>query len=809
MSWRIYTHHTLKAALRAVQVFVFVIVPAAILWLEMAGVPSLCYPPLIEAARQEGLDLSFSSMRISLMQGLVLDKVRLSARGLPANSEVAVDHASIALDWRKLLRGAVELTALELRGAQLYLPITSAEGVTRSLRLTKARARLLLADGIVSVPLAEFNLQGIEVTATGQVALGPSGAQAPASTAAPAELARGIEILESLDFGQSPPTLDLEFSVDAGRPESWRIPRIRLAAAGAAYGTLRLRDIRLDASFTAGLFDVQNLSARDEKGGELNVSGRWDATTGAAQASVESSLDPAGWVQELGPGKDWSGLVFAKPPVLRATLETSAGKPRKISILGTAEAEGFTLRGLQFTGLEGGFSWRGAGEFFADDVILRLPAGEIRADVMVRPDDARVLLDCRADPMPLVALLGGKAREAIGKMEVAFLDPPHIVFEARGTKLDIASMSATGTIKLGRTSIHSSTMETGSARLAYKDRALTFSDARVTRPEGTGSGAFTFDFARDLARLEGIHSTMNPFNVMQWADPNAARETLPYRFKGPPEVTVNGVIGLKDPTLTQVTADFSAPQGLDYDLLERTLTFGAARGTLHFKGRRIELDAPAAKLFGGQARITADIVTGQPEARQQMTIELNKVNFETLTRLYFDYQNSKGVVSGRYKFSFVPGQPKLMRGGGNLLVENGNVFAIPVLGPLSFLLDAIVPGAGYQTSRKATCDFRVADAEIRTDNLDVQGQGFVMIGQGTLFFLEDRMDFGVRVNAQGVPGLLLYPVSKLFEYVSDGKMSEPKWRPRLLPKGGAEPKPPAEEPKQKETSGATKPRGRA
>ncbi|MEI7863763.1 MAG: hypothetical protein WCI38_00225 [Chthoniobacterales bacterium] len=808
MSWRIYTHHTLKAALRSVQILLFAMLPAAILWLEFAGVPPFCYPPLIEAAKKEGLELSFSRMRLSMMQGAVLDKVRLSASGLPTNGEVAVDHASIALNWGKLLRGAVELTALELQGAQLYLPMTSADGVIRSLRLTKARARLVLVNGIVSVPLAKFNLQGIDVTASGQVALGRSGTKTSTATMAPAELARGIEIIESLDFGPSPPRLDLEFSVDAGRPESWHIPIIRFTAAEAAYKTLSLRDLRLEASLNSGLLDVQNFSARDKKGGMVNVSGSWETATGAVQASLESNLDPVAWVKEFGSEKEWGSLVFSKSPVVRATLETSEGEPRKIRILGTAEAGPFTLRGLKFAGLDGGFSWRNAGEFFADDVTIRLQEGDIRADVMVRPDEARVKLDCRADPTPLVTLLGEKARESIGKMELAFLESPHIVFEARGSKLDIANMSATGMIKLGRTSIHGSTMESGSAQLAYKDRELTFSAVSVTRPEGTGSGAFIFDFAHQQVRLEGIHSTMNPFDVLQWADPKVAKETIPYRFKGTPDVTVNGVIGLKDPGLTQLTADFTIPQGLDYDLLERTLNFGAARGTLRFKGRRIELDAPAAKLFGGQARISANIITGQAEAPQQMSIDLDKVNFETLTRLYFDYKDSKGVVSGRYKFTFVPGKAERMRGQGNLLVENGNVFAIPVLGPLSLLLDSVVPGAGYQTSRKATCDFRVANAEIRTDNLDVQGQGFAMLGQGALFFLEDRMDFGVRVNAKGVPGLLLYPVSKLFEYVSDGRMSEPKWRPRMLPKGGAEPKPTPDEPKPKETSGATKPRGR-
>jgi hypothetical protein len=140
-----------------------------------------------------------------------------------------------------------------------------------------------------------------------------------------------------------------------------------------------------------------------------------------------------------------------------------------------------------------------------------------------------------------------------------------------------------------------------------------------------------------------------------------------------------------------------------------------------------------------------------------------------------------------------------MQGQGNLLVENGDVFAIPVLGPLSAVLGSIVPGTGYQTAREATCDFRVANGEIRTDNLNVTGQGFSMIGQGSLFYLRDAMDFSVRINAQGVPGILLYPVSKLLEYVSDGKLSDPQWRPKALPKGSS--KPPEQPPKKDENRG--------
>jgi len=216
------------------------------------------------------------------------------------------------------------------------------------------------------------------------------------------------------------------------------------------------------------------------------------------------------------------------------------------------------------------------------------------------------------------------------------------------------------------------------------------------------------------------------------------------------------------------------------------LQFGPVNGSLRFAGRRLNIDIPTARLYGGTVSVRGDLLLQAEEARQQMSVVLDNVDFETLTRLYFNYEDSKGVLDGRYDFSFLNNQPRMMDGQGSLKVEDGNVFAIPVLGPLSLLLTAVIPGAGYQTSRLATCDFTVGRGRIRTSNLNILGQGFTMIGQGTLNFVDDRMDFTMRVNAQGVPGLLLYPMSKLLEYISDGKLSEPKWRMRRLPVPGGE-----------------------
>jgi hypothetical protein len=139
-------------------------------------------------------------------------------------------------------------------------------------------------------------------------------------------------------------------------------------------------------------------------------------------------------------------------------------------------------------------------------------------------------------------------------------------------------------------------------------------------------------------------------------------------------------------------------------------------------------------------------------------------------------------VSGRYEFQARMGAEEEMKGSGSLRIEDGNVFAIPVFGPFSSILGGIIPGVVYNTARVATADFAVANKKINTRNIEIAGRGFSMFGNGDIYFLTGRLDLSMRINVQGIPGLMFFPVSKLLEYHSEGSLSDPRWRPKIIPK---------------------------
>ena len=51
---------------------------------------------------------------------------------------------------------------------------------------------------------------------------------------------------------------------------------------------------------------------------------------------------------------------------------------------------------------------------------------------------------------------------------------------------------------------------------------------------------------------------------------------------------------------------------------------------------------------------------------------------------------------------------------------------------------------------------------------------------GKIDFLEDRVRFYAKAKFRGLPGLVLFPVSQILEYVGEGSVENPVWRPRFF-----------------------------
>src|SRR5207253_985154 len=113
----------------------------------------------------------------------------------------------------------------------------------------------------------------------------------------------------------------------------------------------------------------------------------------------------------------------------------------------------------------------------------------------------------------------------------------------------------------------------------------------------------------------------------------------------------------------------------------------------------------------------ADISLTKNDQRYRAVMTVDHVDFPKLTDLYFKYKTAVGLMNGRYEWTGSGNEARTMNGKGEVEVRNGDVFAIPLFGPLSDILNKIMPGVGYRVARKANMSFTIKDGMAKTSPL--------------------------------------------------------------------------------------------
>jgi AsmA-like C-terminal region len=730
--------------------------------------------------RKRGLEVSLRRLTLDPLRGLVAKEVRVYETKERRRTIAFIDEMVLQVNYANLVRGKPFLDALDLRDANLSLQIDPAKSRGPRIEVAKLNARLFLPPQQIYLASAEAEVFGVRVHAAGRLINPQTFRPKPGEKGVPplALFERIAGEIAALKFEAEPPLVSLTFSGDLAQPD-------KVSVAVAMWGekirrkNYLLQSLYLAADFRDGALDLKELTARDA-GGELRLTGFIEPAAKSAQLRLRSTLDTPALLRafEVFPALDEA--VFYTSPTLEARAEVSFGETPSVQVVGRLALGKFAWKSVIFESASADFSSDGA-RWTVRDVRVAHRTGAVSGDVQQLPGDFRARLQSTINPKALRPLLAGQAAETLAQFE--FPQSPQLAFEAHGTAPTLDAIVVHGQAKLGPASFRGVAAESASATVHYENRVLSLAPFRVQRTEGGGGGGLYFDFRREEVRFDKIRASMNPREVMLWIEPKLVNDVLPYRFpKQPPNLFIDGLVHAKGGKTTRLAIDVKAPAGMEYTFLKKNLSFPQLTGKLLFTPDHLRISDLDAALFGGAMRGDAEISLVQNRPSQSAHLALESVDFSSLTKLFFNYDNSRGRLNLTCDFTGRGEDARSMEGRGDVAVTEGNVFAIPFLGPLSGVLNGIVPGMGHDVARKGMSTFVIKDGVISTEDLVVQGKGFSMLGRGKLFFIDDKMDFNMRINAQGLPGVLLFPVSKLFEYTADDKLSKPVWRAKMVPK---------------------------
>jgi hypothetical protein len=732
---------------------------------------------VVEELHKRGVEASVRRLTLDPVRGLIAQDVRIYDFKNRENTLAVISEVALDINYAALLHHQPFLNALDVRGAELTIPNPADGTIAPKTQIKDLRAHIYFPPEQIYVSQAEGFFCGVRISVTGQLI--------KRSDYKPSEeisdedwrqrmllVQRIADELRRFTFPGEAPSLQVKFAGDLSQFETVHA-EATLTAERSLRGAYDMKDLALAAEWTNQTLHINHCEWTDNLG---NFSGRldWSRETKAADFQGRSTLDAKRFLEAFGFGALLSDAAFTSSPLLELSGSVNlAGKTPKISVIGRVAAENFNYKMVPLLKLTGDFSWDGE-RAMVRELRVRHESGELTGDLLDAPNDFRLNLESAVDPIVFSAFVSPEFGRFLKEWE--WRRSPAVRIALRGPSRLPETWSGEGTIATQRTRFRGAWMNGAMAVVRLDKGALTLDNLHVTRDEGTGSGSFTYDFVKHEVRLKDVKSTLRPTDAILWVEPRYFKEVAPYKFRQSPNVVVNGVVHFRGPG-DHLEIKVDAPAGMDYVFLGKTLPIDRVSGRLLFTDGRLELSDIDGKLFNGGLRGVADISLEKDDKRYSAKVALDGVDFPRLADLYFKYETAHGRLSGAYEWTGVGSEPRNMQGSGSAKVTDGDIFAIPIFGPLSGLISAVIPGAGYSLARQAKATFTIKDGVIHTDDFKVSGKLFGMVGHGDVHFLEDKLDFDIRIDAGGA-GVLLTPMYKLFEYKGEGSISKPNWHPK-------------------------------
>ena len=735
---------------------------------------------VVEELRKRGVDASVRKLTLDPFRGLVAQDLRIydsrdRQRPLAVISEVSLDINYAAIFHRQPF-----LNALDIREADVTFPNLGTDPNAPKAQLKEFRAHVLFPPDQIFIRQAEGIFCGIRISASGQL-IRPSSYKAGAKMS-DAEMRQRLELLQRVvtelgkfNFAGGPPNLQVKFAADLADLGTTRV-EATLQGERIQRGAYEIKNFLAAGEWVDRRLDLRQLEWTDASG-TFSARAGVDTARKTGEFRAHSSVNAKGLLEAFGLGKLVADLTFVAPPSIEVTGSADFSQPTpQLSVIGRAALENFTYRTVPLVGLSTDFSWDGQRTMLRD-VRVRHATGEVVADLLDAPGDFRLNVESSINPSAIRPLLDDGLRKFFGEWE--WPRPPAVRMAIRGPARDPRTWTGDGSIATQRARFRGVWLNRATADVRFADSAITFSDLHVTRDEGVGTaGTFIYDFGKHEIRLANVKTHLRPSDVIYWIEPKFAKVLTPYKFRGIPNVTANGVVQFKGGKNTRLEIGIDAPEGMDYDFLGKTLGLERVNGQLLFTDDRLQVINAEGPLLDGAVKLSADISLAKGDSRYSASVTADKVDFPKLTKLYFDFDTARGDLSGTFDFTANGSDARSIEGAGKLRVANGTVFTIPVFGPLSALMSSIIPGSGHSVQREATASFTVRDGVINTKDFKVSGRSFGLRGDGDLHFLDNRLDFNVRVDPKKGPGVLLTPLYEFFEYKGDGPLSKPNWHPK-------------------------------
>lgn len=511
---------------------------------------------------------------------------------------------------------------------------------------------------------------------------------------------------------------------------------------------------------------------------------------------------------------------------------------------GTLHAGRFASRGEIIDSLALNFGLAPEGMYLRD-LLLRHKTGTLGLKAMWKKGEGlhyKALLQMDANVfMPFANL--PQTKEILKRFE--FTDESSIFAEISGESptTDIHEGPNGGRVELHNFSYRGTSFKRAEANISFTGETHTYRNIQIERKEGNASAEEVHvDDAAHTVKLTKVASDVDPVALVNCFAKDTAEVIARYRFDRHPHAEVDGTIAVEggtsnlrvkfrglgvahyilwgdDYTVHKPVGDLTfngpmlsydisgglfgkdmqakgtvdlSPKANDYTVnfkaglfpygvFGKPLPFGNVVTKVVCKKGFADFDLKA-KLFDGAFSLTGRLDDNKQPQPYQGELRVDAISFNKFARIYSPEFDTEGDLTGHTEFTGKLNDWKSLKGKGAVVILNSNLYAVPILGPLTPLLAALLPTPikGFNVAKSADATFTLNDGFLTTDDLEALTAVFRLVVKGKVDYLEDRIFFHAQAKFRGLPGLVLFPVSEILEYTGEGTVGTPIWRPRYF-----------------------------
>jgi AsmA-like C-terminal region len=535
-------------------------------------------------------------------------------------------------------------------------------------------------------------------------------------------------------------------------------------------------ELSIHGSLNDGVVELTDFKIGLDRG-ELTAYGEWNLGDRNAELQFTSSADFTSLAPAFpGPlGEALSRLDFSNSaPVTTGRVLFDLEQGFHADIQADLDWRDFTFNGTSFDRLTIPIAYDGR-RLLIPGLKMAGQAGDVDLEFFFDgTKDTPTLngkITSNLDPTILKGIFGQGMDNFLGSC--AFQNGgPKIEATATGNALKTDAWTVKGKLEADKFVYKTAAFDTATADFTFADSKLNLPNLEVHRPEGTGGGTVIYDFKNRSVELHNMVTQVNVQEVAPVMGPKFTEYTKPYHFAKPPLVRANGKVDLqseKKDLDTDLVVELDAKSPMEWTLFHVPYSFDSPNGTLTFKNRRLTVNMKQTGFYDGIMAGVIDMDLRNNPAAYTLDLNLNKVNFKKFMVRTWHYDKSTGVLTTNAHLTGEIGRMETMNGSGEVKIDNGDITAIPFLGTLTPLIP------GFSVADAAHGHFTVAKGIIHTDDMNISSELFALIGNGNYNFITDKLSLDMRVNANALFGIPLYPISKIFEFHSDGTMKNPNW----------------------------------